>query len=132
MSYLFGKEEKLHCIVGVPLKGPKDEELCVAYKTTMYAVFAPAYFHDDGYVLALKGGANGYYPLPEGNGLATLQASGDLPNPLPAYQIPALDYAFGYLLWGALVVGVGFTYVGERFKARRHASLQSNLPPSTS
>jgi hypothetical protein len=131
MGYMFGKEEKLHCIVDVPLKGAKDEALCVAYKTTLYAVFAPAYFRDDGYVLAVKGGGDGYYPMPEGAELATLQASGTLPSPLPPYQIPALDYAFGYLLWGALAVGVGLTYVGERFKARRHASLQSNLPPST-
>jgi hypothetical protein len=131
MSYMFGKEEKLTCIVDVPLKGPKDEALCVAYKTTMYALFAPAYFHDDGYVLALKGGGNEYYPLPRGAELSTLQASGSLPNPLPPYQIPLLDYAFGYLLWSALALGVGLTYVGDRLKARRHASLQSNLPPSS-
>ena len=131
MGYMFGKEEKLHCIVDVPLKGPKDEALCVAYKTTMYAVFAPAYFHDDGYVLVLKGGGNDYYPMPTGTELATLQASGSLPSPLPPYHIPPLDYAFGYLLWGALVVGIGLNHVGERFKARRHASLQSNLPPNT-
>jgi len=131
MGYMFGKDEKLHCIADVPLTGPKDEPLCVAYKTTMYALFAPAYFRDDGYVLALKRGGNDYYPMPEGAELATLQASGSLPTPLPPYQIPLLDYAFGYLLWGALAVGVGLTYVGDRFKARRHASLQSNLPPST-
>jgi len=130
MGYMFGKEEKLKCIVDVPLKGPKDEALCVAYKTTMYAVFAPAYFHDDGYVLALKGGGNDYYPMPEGPEVSALQASGSLPSPLPPYQIPLLDYAFGYLLWGALAAGLALQYVSERFKARRHASLQSNLPPS--
>jgi hypothetical protein len=131
MGYMFGREEKLHCIVDVQLLGPKDEALCVAYKTTMYAVFAPAYFHDDGYVLAVRGGGNEYYPMPEGANLATLQASGSLPNPLPVYQIPVLDYAFGYLLWSALAIGIAVNYVGSRFKARRHASLQSNLPPST-
>jgi hypothetical protein len=130
MGYLFGKEEKLHCIVDVPIKGGKDEELCVAYKTTMYAVFAPAYFRDDGYVLAVKGGGNGYYPCPQGAELAQLQAEGALPDPLPAYRVPMLDYAFGYLLWPALAVGVVVTYAGERLKARRHASLQSKLPPS--
>jgi hypothetical protein len=131
MGYMFGKEEKLHCIVDVPLKGAKDEPLCIAYKTTMYAVFAPAYFRDDGYVLALERGGNDYYPLPEGAELATLQASGSLPNPLPPYQIPPLDYAFGYLLWIALAVGCGALYIGEQLKARRHSSLRSNLPPST-
>lgn len=131
MGYMFGKEEKLHCLVDVPLKGAREEELCVAYKTTMYAVLAPAYFRDDGYVLAAKGGGTTYYPLPEGAELATLQTAGVLPNPLPPYQIPPLDYAFGYLLWSALAVGLGLLYVGDRFKARRHASLQSSLPPST-
>lgn len=131
MGYMFGKEEKLHCIADVPLKGPKEEALCVAYKTTMYAVLAPAYFRDDGYVLALKGGGNEYYPMPEGADLVALQASGSLPSPLPPYQIPALDYAFGYLLWSALAVGIAATVVGDRLKAKRHASLQSKLPPST-
>jgi hypothetical protein len=131
MGYMFGKEEKLQCIVDVPLKGPKDEALCVAYKTTVYAVFAPAYFHDDGYVLALKDRGNDYYPMPEGTELSALQASGSLPSPLPPYQIPLFDYAFGYLLWGALAAGLALQYASERFKARRHASLQSNLPPST-
>jgi hypothetical protein len=131
MAFMFGKEEKLHCIVDVPLKGPKDEELCVAYKTTVYAVFAPAYFHDDGYVLALKGRGKDYYPMPVGANLATIQASGSLPDPLPPYQIPKLDYVFGYLLWSALAIGIAATYVGNHLKARRHASLQSNLPPST-
>ena len=131
MGYMFGKEEKLHCIADVQLKGAKDEALCVAYKTTLYAVFAPAYFRDDGYVLAIKGSQFEYYPLPEGAELASLQASGALPHPLPPYQIPPLDYAFGYLLWLGLAAGLGFTYLGNQFKARRHASLQSNLPPST-
>src|SRR5262245_7382339 len=106
MSYMFGKEEKLTCIVDVQLMGPKDERLCLAYKTTLYAVFAPAYFHDDGYVLALKNDSHGYYPLPDAAALASLQESGALPKPLPPYHISALDYGFGYLLWIAIGVSI--------------------------
>jgi hypothetical protein len=131
MGYMFGKEEKLHCIADVPLKGPQKEPLCVAYKTTMYAVLAPAYFRDDGYVLAVKRAGNEYYPMPEGAELAAFQVSGSLPSPLPPYQIPTLDYVFGYVLWSALAVGIGAVILGDRLKTKRHASLQSNLPPST-
>lgn len=131
MGYMFGKEEKLHCIADVPLKGPQQEPLCVAYKTTMYAVLAPAYFRDDGYVLAVKRAGNEYYPMPQGADLAALQVAGELPNPLPPYQIPTLDYVFGYILWSALAIGIGATVLGDKLKAKRHASLQSKLPPST-
>ncbi len=132
MTYRFGKQEELHCIADIALKDALGAPLCLAYKTTTYDVFAPAYFHDDGYVLAFKAGGNGYYPLPQGADLLRLQASGSLPSPLPAYQIPPLDYAFGYALWGALALAGGLMYLAERLKARRHASLHSNLPPSTS
>lgn len=131
MGYMFGKEEKLHCIADVKLVGPQQEPLCIAYKTTMYAVLAPAYFRDDGYVLAVKRAGNEYYPIPQGADLTALQASGELPNPLPPYQIPTFDYVFGYILWSALAIGIGATVLGDRLKAKRHASLQSKLPPST-
>lgn len=131
MGYMFGKEEKLHCLADVQLLGPQQEPLCIAYKTTMYAVLAPAYFRDDGYVLAVKRAGNEYYPMPEGANLAALQASGELPNPLPPYQVPTLDYVFGYLLWSALAIGIGATILGDRLKAKRHAALQSKLPPSS-
>lgn len=132
MGYMFGKEEKLTCIVDVPLKGAKDEPLCLGYKTTLYAVFAPAYFRDDGYVLVSKSQRESYYPLPQGAELASMQESGALPKALPAYQISALDYGFGYLLWlvifGTVVVG----WVGSVLKQRRHQSLETLMPPSTS
>lgn len=130
MAYLFGKEEKLVCIVDVPIKGGKGEELCLAYKTTMYALFVPAYFRDDGYVLAEKRSSHNFYPLPQGAELVALQESGAMPSPLPHYGIPVTDYAWGYLLWIALAIGLGMNWVGNALKARRHGSLQSNLPPS--
>ncbi|HWA73911.1 MAG TPA: hypothetical protein VG937_16325 [Polyangiaceae bacterium] len=132
MAYMFGKEEKLNCIVDVSLKGAKEEKLCLAYKTTLYAVFAPAYFHDDGYVLAVKGDGHAYYPFPAGAELASFQESGALPKALPPYQISALDYGFGYLLWIAIGVSLVVGRIGKALKDRRHRSLDTNLPPSTS
>jgi len=96
----------------------------------MFAVFLPAYLRDDGYVLAEKVNSYKYYPLPQGAELVALQESGGLPTPLPHYQIPISAYAWGYLLWIALAIGVGMTWLGNVLKARRHGSLHSNLPPS--
>lgn len=128
---MFGHDERLTCIADAAIKGPKDEELCVAYKTSMYAVVAPAYFRDDGYVLAVKKTMKSYFPMPQGDELAELQTAGLVPKPLPAYQIPIIDYAFGYLLW--IVIGgmIVFSILAKWQKSRRHASLSTEQPPST-
>jgi hypothetical protein len=126
--YLFGKGEKLTCVSDVGLTITDGQPLCLAYKTTTISLFAPFYFHDDGYVLAVKGGLDDYYQLPAGGELASLQASGALPAPLPAYHIPFIDYAFGYVLW--FVIGFMVLASGTKrlLKQRRKESLKSSLP----
>jgi hypothetical protein len=127
--YLFGKGEKLHCLARVPLRAPDGGKLCVGYKTSTYSLFAPLYFSDDGYVLMSVEDPTSYYPMPAGGELGELQAGGDLPSPLPTYSIAALDYAFGYVLWVAILAAVGIGYVQRVLKRRRAASLDTSLPP---
>lgn len=47
---------------------------------------------------------NRYYTIPIGKELKTLQDEGLLPNPLPTYSRPILDYIYGYSLWILLAV----------------------------
>jgi hypothetical protein len=132
MAYLFGKDEKLTCIVDVALKGQNDEPLCLAYKTMSYSIFAPLYFKDEGYVLAVKSGLSKYYPMPSGAELTAMQAASALPNPLPPYTIPFHRYAFGYLLWIVLALLVVFYALKARLKERRKRSLETRVPPGSS
>jgi hypothetical protein len=127
--YLFGKGEKLRCIARVPLRAPDGGKLCVGYKTSTYSLFAPVYFSDDGYVLVSIENPSSYYPMPAGRELSELQAAGDLPTPLPAYSIAALDYVLGYVLWVAILATIGLGYVQSILKRRRAASLDTSLPP---
>ena len=100
----FGKSEKINHIADVKLKGAKQEALFLAYKTTTQSFLLPAYMNDDGYVLGVVGDSKKYYSMPKAEKLAAFQKNGYLPNPLPKYAIPFLDYLFGYLLW--VTVGV--------------------------
>jgi hypothetical protein len=127
--YYFGKGEDLHCVTDVNFKGAEEQELCLAYKTTTISVFVPLYFHDDGYVLAVKARNDTYYELPPPKELATLQAAGILPSPLPSYQIPLHEYAFGFLLWVVLGLVILLSVVQYQLKQRRKASLETALPP---
>jgi hypothetical protein len=127
--YYFGKDEKLHCLARTPMRDSEGGGLCVAHKTTTYSLFMPLYFSDDGYVLASSPGRESYYPMPTGAELAELQASGELPSPLPAYSVAALDYVFGYALWVAIGLAVGVGYVQNLRKRQRLAALDTSLPP---
>lgn len=135
MGYRFGQEEELYCIQDVSHRESGGEPLCLAYKTTTINFLAPVYFRDDGYVLADKTSlrtqyGKQYYAMPEGARLHELQASGDLPSPLPAYRIPAEDYFMGFGLWWILA-GTAAVLVGqEALKRRRARSLLSQQPPS--
>jgi hypothetical protein len=101
-TLLFGHDETISCIQHVEVKGPNDESLCLAYKTTKTFVGAGVYLRDDGYVLGLEkpGGdkVTSFVRFEPGE-LERLQSSALLPRPLPAYQIPWFEYAFGYSLW---------------------------------
>lgn len=95
---LFGKNESINRIQELEVKGPSGEELYLAHKTTSQFFIAGLYFKDDGYVLGIKGSYGSYYPLTDDQ-ISKMQEVGQLPNPLPKYDIPWTDYAFGYSGW---------------------------------
>jgi hypothetical protein len=127
LAWGFGKSEDLHFIADVPAVGPDGSDLVLSDKTTTMWVFAPIYMSDDGYVLQPRGDSEKYYSLkPE---LVTaLQATGELPNPLPPYQISWLDYYMGYALW-TLVIPLALIYgLLSTWRARRKAAQEPGSP----
>jgi len=120
-SLMFGKDETLTCVQPVTLKGANDEALCLAYKTSKYFVGAGVYLKDDGYVLKSMASPDTYYQVPEGAELKAFQADGLMPDPLPPYSVPFVEYLFGYSLWILVALVIGF----ERFKKARTKKRQA-------
>jgi hypothetical protein len=119
-TLLFGNDETLTCIQHVEVKGPKDEPLCLAYKTTKVFFGAGIYLKDDGYVLRIENDAKHYFPL-TADQTEKLQAASLLPNPLPPYTIPFIEYAFGYSLWIVIVVVAAWSAIAYLRRKRREA-----------
>ena len=118
----FGKHEELRCIVDIDARGPKDESLCLAFKTSSYWVGGGVYLSDDGYVLMPRGQSSLYYPMPQTGAPTT-----GLPSPLPAYSIPWIDYFGGYSLWFALVFVLVWAVGASKLKARRRVKFDAIL-----
>lgn len=112
-SLMFGKDETLTCIQPVTLKGADGEPLCLAFKTSKYFVGAGVYLKDDGYALKVTSKKDTFYPMPDAAELKAFQAQGLVPDPLPPYSVPFIEYLFGYSLW-IIVAGV---IVFERLKS---------------
>ncbi|HKY85488.1 MAG TPA: tetratricopeptide repeat protein, partial [Pseudorhodoplanes sp.] len=71
-------------------------------------------------VLGVKGSTTSYFKLDDAQ-IKTLQGRGLLPSPLPAYEISAFDYAFGYSLWGLLafiVISGGIALLAKKRQTR--------------
>ncbi len=100
---LFGKNERVQKIIDLDGKGPNGEEVFLAHKTTSYYFLMGAYLSDDGYVLGIRGKFGSYYPLNEEQ-INQYQKSGFLPTPLPKYEIPLMDWVWGFALWIMLLV----------------------------
>jgi len=110
-SAIFGKNETIHKIQDINLKGPDGEQLFLGYKSTSHFFLAGIYLSDDGYVLGVEGKSNLYYPMPEGEKLVELQNTGMLPENLPDYQISIWEYLLGYSLWPILLVALLHTVI---------------------
>jgi hypothetical protein len=123
----FGTHDTIDCLQDVELKVEPGEALCLAHKTHTWALALPAYFHDDGYVLRVKG-KDLYYPLPPAADVATLQGQGLLPAPFPAYHNGVIDYAMGYSLWITIALIVVWSIVEQRRKRQRRARLAVTAP----
>jgi hypothetical protein len=113
--FSIGHNEELTCLTDVPLKGPNDEALCLARKTSTWFVLAGVYMKDDGYVLKVDGEA-AYIQMPTGEELAGFQAAGMLPTPLTPYTVATREYLIGYSLWIiiAVLLVLNVLYAGAR------------------
>jgi hypothetical protein len=119
-TLLFGNEDAITCIQHVEVKGPSDESLCLAYKTTKTFFGAGVRITDDGYVLGVEssGKVTSFLKLDPAE-LERLQTASLLPRPLPAYRISWPEYAFGYSLW-IILAGLAVWYkVAAMLKSNR-------------
>jgi tetratricopeptide (TPR) repeat protein len=124
----FGTKEYLQPIQDVAAKGPNGESLYLGYKYSFYSFIMPYALSDDGYILGVKD-RDVYYRLDQGR-IAQFQAKGLLPTPLPPYELSAIDYVMGHLLWGVGVViaaVIAFQVPGQRRRKRATAFLESAL-----
>ncbi|HEX4459594.1 MAG TPA: hypothetical protein VIA18_16550 [Polyangia bacterium] len=124
-TLLFGTDETITCIQHIDVKSPKDESLCLAHKFSKLFFGAGVKLSDEGYVLGVEDGAKGkvtsYYRLDAAK-IKDLQSQSMLPTPLPKYEIPTIEYAFGYSLW-LVLVGTAIWYkVAAMMKTRRLAA----------
>ena len=117
---MFGTRESLNEIVPLKSKGPKGEALFLGYKTSRYSFFLPYRLIDDGYIVGVKG-LNSYFTLDPAK-IKSLQATGELPTPLPTYEIDPIEYAFGHSLWTLpALFGVIFWFTRRGEKTRQTA-----------
>jgi len=103
-----GTEETLHryAETGVT-SGVSALSLC--YKATTYHFGAPAYTTDE--KVLCDEAQKKYWPVPTGSQLKKFQSAGHMPNPIPDYKRPAIDYVLGYSLWLILAAVGAFTIV---------------------
>lgn len=126
---LFGKDETTTCIADIAALGRDHEPLCLAYKTTKTFIGAGVWMTDDGYVLrpraeSVSGRGKGiYYPL-SSHDITSMQEDGDLPTPLPAYSIPATEWAAATSLYWIVALVVLFSIVAGRVKRRWRAEVE--------
>ncbi len=107
-----GYRESVHRIAPVKLTSAAGENLALAYKTTRFSFVLGIYLHDGGYVLAVEGQPDKYYPLPQD--LQSFQAEGTLPSPLPAYRIPTYQYVLCFSFWWVVLPLVAVSWVMRR------------------
>ena len=111
-----GKREDFAKIQPVELKGQDGGSLTLGYKTSSYWFVGGLHLSDDGYVLLAPGDT--YYEMPEGAELKAYQEQGLLPDPLPPYQIPAIEYAFGYSLWIILAAMAAWGFIKSKMSPK--------------
>lgn len=127
-KFKFGTDEHLVKLQDVEIKSPQGEPLYLGYKYSFNMVFLPYSITDDGYVLGVQGQSR-YFKLDDAR-IKTLQASGQLPSPLPPYALSPLQYAMGYALWGTpllFAAAIPFTMRQSRRRKRAGAHLEQAL-----
>lgn len=111
---LFGWDNTLYEIADVSLTGAEGEDLVLVHEVKKYFFIAGVWVKDAGYALAIKDKLEeDFYDFPAAEEVVAYQAEGLLPNPLPSYKIPFIEYIFGYSLW--LILGAIGIYYGIKF-----------------
>lgn len=95
--YRHGPDEALHVIVKTGVVSSDGAALFVCYKTYTYYLLAGLYTNDE--LVLCEGETKRYWALPPAAELASMQKAGLLPDPLPTYRRPVLDYVIGYSFW---------------------------------
>lgn len=97
--YQFGTSESLTAYAKTGMTHElKPVDLC--FKSKTISVLAPVYTTDE--MVLCDVSKKTYWPVPTGERLSKLQAAGLMPNPLPSYKRPTLDYLAGFSLWFVL------------------------------
>lgn len=119
-KFYFGDKETINAIQDVSITGPNNTPLVLAYKTTTKFFLLGLWIEDGGYVFGVKGKMGEYFKFPDDARVKEFQQAGLLPNPLPKYEIPLIEYLLGYSLWiGLLCIGlwIGISNLLQRRKA---------------
>ncbi len=98
----FGAKETVRVLATTGIPAENGVNYNLGRKLTLKAFLLPYAIVDGGYVLVAADDPKKYSPLPGGQRLATLQANGFLPNPLPPLKLKLSDYLVGYALWWLL------------------------------
>ncbi|HEY4918468.1 MAG TPA: tetratricopeptide repeat protein [Xanthobacteraceae bacterium] len=126
-SVCFGSQEYLRSIQDVTITGQNGEALYLGFKYSFHCFIAPYSVSDDGYILGIKGESKRYYRLDPAR-IASYQARGQLPTPLPRYELSAFDYAFGHMLWAMPFVIAAF-YAFDVVKKKRGRERRQRANP---
>lgn len=95
--YRHGADEALHVIVKTGVVSSDGAALFVCYKAYTYYLLAGLYTTDE--LVLCEGESKRYWVLPPATELAGMQKAGLIPDPLPTYTRPVMDYVIGYSFW---------------------------------
>lgn len=106
----FGNEDNFHkiqdLVIPAELAGEVPPEWSQGVELDSHTVThwlgGGAWLEDKGYAITVRGGEK-YWDLDE-KLTGALQEANILPKPLPKYEIPVIDYVFGYSLWIIIAV----------------------------
>lgn len=118
---MFGAMEQLAKIQDVEFKDLDGEPLYLGFKYSYHSFVAPYRVTDDGYIIGVVG-QNRYYPL-SANLINELQGKGQLPKPLPTYQLSPQTYAYGHIVWIILAGFLASVFAATRGHARTRRAL---------
>lgn len=113
---MFGKNEHIRYVASTTIQGPAGERLYLARKVTMHDFLLPYSVQDEGFVLGVSGDPKKYYPFPEASKLELLQATGQLPKPLPAWELALFDQLMGHALWLFIIGITGYASIKKFLK----------------